>query len=78
MSIQYKNLGKELPKEEEPIADDAGFPTEPERIMFNMFDAYRNESIYVKDWMEYVRYSFLYMSYVPDSVCKIFFNLQKD
>jgi len=43
--------------------------------MFNMFDAYRNESIYVKDWMEYVRYSFLYMSYVPDSVCKIFFNL---
>lgn len=56
-------MRKELPKEEEPIADDADFPTEPERVMFNMFDAYRNESIYVKDFMEFFRYSFLYMSY---------------
>ena len=59
---------RDLPAEEAPIADDADFPSEPERIMFNMFDAYRNESIYVKDWMEFVRYAYLYMAYTPDSV----------
>ena len=59
---------RDLPAEEPPIADDADFPTEPERIMFNMFDAYRNESIYVKDFMEFVRYSYQYMIYTPDSV----------
>jgi len=59
---------RDLPAEEPPIADDADFPSEPERIMFNMFDAYRNESIYVKDWMEFVRFAYLYMVYTPDSV----------
>jgi len=59
---------RDLPAEEPPIADDADFPSEPERIMFNMFDAYRNESVYVKDWMEFVRYSYQYMIYTPDSV----------
>ena len=59
---------RDLPVEEAPIADDADFPADSERIMFNMFDAYRNESIYVKDWMEFVRYAYLYMVYTPDSV----------
>lgn len=62
---------RELPKEEPAIGEDADFPEEPERIMFNMFDMYRNESIYVKDWMEFVRYSYLYMIYTPDSVQRL-------
>jgi hypothetical protein len=58
---------RDLPEEEAPISDEA-FPTEPERIMFNMFDSYRNESIYVKDWMTFVTTAFTYMSYEVTSV----------
>lgn len=37
-----------------------------------MFDSYRNESVYVKDWMDMVRTSFMYMGYEVTSVCNKF------
>jgi hypothetical protein len=36
-----------------------------------MYDSFRNESIFVKDWMEFIRTSFEYMTYENLGVCKI-------
>jgi hypothetical protein len=53
---------------------DADFTTEPERVVFNMYDSYRNESIFVKDWMEFIRTAFVYMTYETMGVCKLYLN----
>lgn len=42
-----------------------------------MYDSYRNQSIFVKDWMELVRTSFVYLSYEVMGVCNILFILEK-
>lgn len=70
VSSLHRKFRKELP-EEEPAISDEDFPTEPQRIMFNMFDSYRNESIYVQDWMVFVTTAFTYMSYEVTSVQRL-------
>lgn len=44
------------------------FPAESERVYFNQFDSYKNESMFVSDWMEMVRISFLYMHYAVNGI----------
>lgn len=42
-----------------------------------MYDSYRNQSIFVKDWMQFIRTAFVYMTYETMGVCKLIFKLEK-
>lgn len=44
------------------------FPADSASIVFNMYDNYKNESIHVRDWFQFMRAAFTYTTLTPNGV----------
>lgn len=52
------------------------FPDEGHRIIFNIFDRFRNGTMYYDEYLRWHKYSFVYTQFTKEGICN--FYIQKD
>ena len=57
---------------EDEVLGNLEFADTGHKIIFGIFDKYRNESMYYQEYFRWYRYSMIYSQYTPEGVCKFF------
>lgn len=64
-----KHQKKELKEiDEAELLKDVTFPDSGTKIIFNQYDYYRNESMYIAEWTRFIRMSYTYTQLTPEGI----------